>query len=110
MINLSYRAIFKEYMGFEMQITEYGKPHDNTYKFVETQVNKVYDKNEIERCYMIGDNLSTDIKGANQRNLSSKIKWTSIAVKTGVFRGSDQEVESSGTRPDFVVEDFNEAI
>lgn len=37
---------------------------------------------------MIGDNLRSDILGANTMNLNSKIKWVSIAVKTGLFKHS----------------------
>ena len=84
MINKSYQKLFKAYLGFDMKITEYGKPHDNTFDFVENTILNSHPG--IKTCYMVGDNLSTDIKGANDRNkVSQKMKWVSIAVKTGIF-------------------------
>ena len=86
MFNIALRKLFKHQYGYEMNVIEYGKPNDATYQFVEGIV-----KNK--KCYMIGDNLMTDIKGANDRNKkiikkSEKVEWVSIAVKSGVFKGT----------------------
>ena len=59
---------------------------------------------------MIGDNLRTDIKGANDRKDKSEIKWISIAVKTGIFKGTDEEIKDSGVVPDHIVNSFEDAI
>ena len=61
----------------------------------------------ISNFYMIGDNASTDIAGANKKG------WTSILVKTGIFDpnaatstlGNDRENPAT-----YVVQDFEEAI
>ena len=39
---------------------------------------------------MIGDNLRTDILGANTINNNSSINWVSIAVKTGLFKSEGE--------------------
>ena len=36
MFNLGLRVLFKKYNGYDMEITEYGKPFSATYEFVET--------------------------------------------------------------------------
>ncbi len=42
---------------------------------------------------MIGDNLRSDILGANTINKNSEVKWVSIAVKTGLYK-SEQDVDN----------------
>lgn len=43
---------------------------------------------------MVGDNPESDIRGANEYQSPLGTKWTSILVKTGVFR--------AGTQPKYV--------
>ena len=50
---------------------------------------------------MIGDNPKSDIDGANRKG------WVSILVKTGIFKGEDNDEEHPATH---VVEDMNEAV
>lgn len=50
---------------------------------------------------MIGDLPSSDIRGANNA------KWNSILVKTGVFKGEENDKVDPAK---FVVNDFSEAI
>ena len=67
---------------------------------------------------MIGDNLRTDILGANTINNNSSINLVSIAVKTGLFKSEgDIDAHSNQTgipkellAPKIVVKDFQEAI
>ena len=54
MFNIGFKALFNHYNGFDIKITEYGKPNSATYEFVENMV-------KTKKCYMIGDNLKTDI-------------------------------------------------
>ena len=49
---------------------------------------------------MIGDNPASDIRGANA------IGWPSFLLRTGVFRGADNDSRDPGT---YVVEDLYEA-
>ena len=57
---------------------------------------------------MIGDNPESDIAGANAKN------WTSILVKTGVFKPEDPETSQNGNDRNHpathVVETFKDAI
>ena len=78
MFNLALQVLYKKVYGYPMELTEYGKPFKSTYTFIEKQITH-------KKCYMIGDNVKTDIKGANDRKGESDIEWISIAVKTGVF-------------------------
>ena len=59
---------------------------------------------------MIGDNLKTDILGANDRKDKSAISWISIAVKTGIFKGTDKEIKDSGVVPNYITDTFEDAI
>lgn len=51
---------------------------------------------------MIGDNPESDISGANKTE-----GWKSVLVRTGVFRGEDNDKEFPA---DYVVDDIKEAI
>ena len=42
---------------------------------------------------MIGDNLKSDILGANTINKNSNINWVSIVVKTGLYK-DEQDVDN----------------
>ena len=49
---------------------------------------------------MIGDNLKSDILGANTIS-ENGVEWFSIAVKTGIYQGEESEI-----KPKKVVKDF----
>ena len=78
MFNMALQTLFTKLNGYPIDFTEYGKPFPSTYKFVESLITQ-------KRCYMIGDNLNTDIKGANGRKNKSEKEWTTIVVKTGIY-------------------------
>ena len=63
---------------------------------------------KISNFYMIGDNPKSDIEGANAKG------WTSILVRTGVFKADDPETSRDGNDIEnpatYVVQDFKEAI
>ena len=88
-----------------MEITEYGKPGKVTFEFAERHISR-YAGERVKRFYMVGDNLDTDIKGANRMGAN----WTSIATLSGLFKGTEQEMEASQVRPDHIVQDFGSAL
>jgi ribonucleotide monophosphatase NagD (HAD superfamily) len=53
---------------------------------------------------MIGDNLKSDILGANTI-CQDGVEWFSIVVKTGLYKGEHSEI-----KPKKVVQDFQEAV
>lgn len=53
---------------------------------------------------MIGDNLKSDILGANTIN-ENGVEWISVAVKSGIYKGEPSEIV-----PKHVFEDFKEAV
>ncbi|KAJ8654429.1 TIGR01456 family HAD hydrolase [Lichtheimia ornata] len=66
--------------GEQLQSTSYGKPHSTTYAYAE-RVLESLQGSKPKRVYAIGDNPAADIKGA------SDYGWSSVLVRTGVFRG-----------------------
>ncbi|RDW61457.1 hypothetical protein BP5796_11349 [Coleophoma crateriformis] len=83
--------------GAELKSTIIGKPHYETFKYGERVLNKhraqllgLGDQEEaiepLKRVFMIGDNPESDIRGANQFNSPRGTKWTSVLIKTGVYR------------------------
>ena len=123
---IALKALFKVYYGYDMEMNAFGKPYTTQYQYAENHLKEVTKMDSIKRFYMIGDSLSSDVKGAFLRNQEiekhnksldengggAKIdkKWISIAVKTGLFQGTEAELEEAGVRPDFVVEEFLGAI
>ncbi|ORX63066.1 HAD-superfamily hydrolase [Hesseltinella vesiculosa] len=79
-------GLYHTLTGQPLQSTSYGKPHGTTYAFaeqvisrqVQRQTGQVYVPTHV---YAIGDNPAADIKGANAHG------WSSILVKSGVFKG-----------------------
>lgn len=86
----------------------YGKPYDPTYSFVESEIKQKWP--DVKRVYMIGDNLQTDILGANQRNkMSQDVEWISVAVtETGIYDEHFNDTEE--IRPCHKVGTFEDAI
>ena len=98
--------LFKRLYNREPEITQFGKPHRNTMEYCQ----KILDKKakdegyEISQYYMIGDNPSGDIKGANDMG------WRSVLVKTGNYQPKEGQENDLDHPAHYVVEDFNEAI
>jgi ribonucleotide monophosphatase NagD (HAD superfamily) len=59
---------------------------------------------QISHIYMVGDNPDADILSAK------KMGWVSILVKTGVFKGEEEDLQKLKYIPDYLVYDFEEAI
>ncbi|KAH6665482.1 HAD-like domain-containing protein [Halenospora varia] len=104
--------------GAQLERTVIGKPHPATYKYAERVLNKHRTQMlggsgevkkkviRLERVFMVGDNPESDIRGANEYNSTHGTEWTSVLVKTGVFR--------DGTKPAYtpkvIVDDVLEAV
>lgn len=78
-----------------LQCTVIGKPYALTYNYAErvllkhrAELLRHHDEiiPELERVFMIGDNPESDIRGANTFQSPRGTDWTSILVKTGVWR------------------------
>lgn len=91
--------IFQEIYWEELEIIEYGKPSKNTFNYAERQIWKLYPG--VEWFYMIGDNPSGDIRGANL------VGWNSILVRTGVFWEGENDINDPAK---YVVNNFTDAI
>lgn len=79
---------YKYLFGYAPDIIQYGKPYIKHMKFIEEYVLRSHQN--VQTIYMIGDNLSTDVLGANtiakhNNKLENQPKWVSIAVKSGIF-------------------------
>jgi len=101
-----------------LERTVIGKPYPDTYKYAERVLNKhriqmlggngeVKKKvSRLERVFMVGDNPESDIRGANEFESAHGTEWTSVLVKSGVFR--------EGTQPKYmpkvIVKDALEAV
>jgi len=84
--------------GAELTKTIIGKPHSHTYQYAEQilnshraellggNVNFNKDIHRLDRVFMVGDNPESDIRGANEFDSPLGTEWTSILVKSGVFR------------------------
>lgn len=82
--------------GATLTSTVIGKPHAHTYHYAErvllehrAQLLGGLNKTtlpKLERVFMVGDNPESDIRGANNFESPQGTEWTSILVKTGVWR------------------------
>ncbi|CAG8745360.1 13754_t:CDS:10, partial [Dentiscutata erythropus] len=85
---LSLEHLYKQITGLQIKYTLFGKPEPVTYKFAL----KLLEDHAFEatghrlpnrKIYAVGDNPASDIAGANAHG------WTSILVRTGLFKGED---------------------
>lgn len=91
-----------------------GKPSQETYEFAETRLRRhrkdlfrnVGLNDPLKKVYMIGDNPESDIAGANNYKSKHGSKWTSILLKTGVYR----EGAEIAHQPDVIKENVLEAV
>ena len=92
----------------EGQITTIGKPSQGTYEFAEKRLLQNCEGKNLRRVYMIGDNLESDIAGANGYRSARGSEWTSVLVKTGVWREGMQWKEEQ--KPDVIKENVLDAV
>lgn len=104
--------------GAELKKTIIGKPHAHTYQYAENvlaghrtellggSLNSDNTSNKLERVFMIGDNPESDIRGANDFESPLGTEWTSILVKSGVYRAGSKP----SCMPDVIVDDVLQGI
>lgn len=91
--------------GAALERTVIGKPYRETYEYAERVLVKhrahILGGGEVKRklaplkrVFMVGDNPESDIRGANNFESPVGTDWTSVLVKTGVYR--------EGTQPAYV--------
>ncbi|XWS07882.1 hypothetical protein CRYUN_Cryun41cG0030600 [Craigia yunnanensis] len=114
---IALESIFNRINPKGLEYISYGKPNPFVFKNAEAilsqlQLSSCLDHSEnngvpgshpFETLYMIGDNPSVDIKGAQQTGHP----WFSILTRTGVFQGKDNHAEFPA---DLVVDTVEEAM
>lgn len=93
--------------SLERQVTVIGKPTQLTYEFAEERLRE-REHVDVKRVYMIGDNLESDIAGANGYESSWGSEWKSVLVKTGVWRDGMEWKENQ--KPYAIKENVLEAV
>ncbi|OMO81061.1 HAD-superfamily hydrolase, subfamily IIA, CECR5 [Corchorus olitorius] len=110
-------SIFNRINPKSLEYVSYGKPNPFVFKNAEallrqlqssscldhSENNGMSELHPFRTLYMIGDNPSVDIKGAQQTGHP----WFSILTRTGVFRGNDNDAEFPA---DLVVDTVEEAV
>ncbi|KAH7462535.1 hypothetical protein KRP22_004956 [Phytophthora ramorum] len=97
------KLLYEDLTGHELEVTNYGKPHNVTYNYAERLLNSISGKTEpLKHMYGIGDNPLSDIQGAN----NAGEEWTSVLVRTGIYDGSKEPEH----KPDVIVDGVYEAI
>ncbi|KAG5467573.1 hypothetical protein CUR178_01217 [Leishmania enriettii] len=80
-------SVYESVTGQGMQVQQYGKPRAIAYAFAEKRLKEVtaslgWDPNQLRSIFMIGDNVESDIVGAN----AAGGLWTSVHVLSGIGR------------------------
>ncbi len=100
--------------GAKLTKTLFGKPTQATYEYSENRLRAVRKalwgqvglNDPLKKVYMIGDNPESDIRGANNYQSPHGSRWTSILVRTGVYRG----VREPSCQPDIILDDVRRAV
>jgi ribonucleotide monophosphatase NagD (HAD superfamily) len=102
----SFRALFELHTGSKLNVQYCGKPFPRQYEAAVSQLIQeavLLGNHPPMRYYGVGDNPKSDIRGAN----AAGDNWTSILVRTGVFRGKENDAEDPA---DHVCEDILDAV
>ncbi|KAG5491340.1 hypothetical protein JIQ42_01239 [Leishmania sp. Namibia] len=80
-------SVYESVTGQGMQVQQYGKPRAIAYAFAEKRLKEVtaslgWDPNQLRSIFMVGDNVESDIVGAN----AAGGLWTSVHVLSGIGR------------------------
>ena len=106
--------------GIELIAINGGKPHRVAFEYAEQTIvdrlhgmyyNKlegVAKQDSLKRVYMVGDNLASDITGANNFQSPDGREWQSILVRSGVWRGEQPKKEVE--KPDRIVDGVYDAV
>ncbi|KAK8579662.1 hypothetical protein V6N12_069975 [Hibiscus sabdariffa] len=113
---IALESVFNRTSPKSLEYVTYGKPNPFVFKNAEiilsqlrsscqnhSENNEVPGSQPFKTLYMIGDNPSVDVKGAQQAGHP----WFSILTRTGVFRGKDNHTEFPA---DLVVDSVEEAV
>lgn len=78
-------SVMESVSGERLQVIMYGKPRAIAYAYAERQLKHVseklgWDPKALRNIFMIGDNIETDIQGAN----AAGGLWTSVHVLSGI--------------------------
>ncbi|CCW68936.1 unnamed protein product [Phytomonas sp. Hart1] len=82
-------AVFESITGQGLEVTFYGKPRRIAYAYTERRLKEVSEAlgwkvADLRAIFMVGDNLDTDILGAN----AAQGLWTSVHVLSGVSKAA----------------------
>ena len=102
----AFKSLFEHYSDTPLDIEFCGKPYPIQYQYAEEVFRKTALAKGIPpptKCFGIGDNPKSDIRGANRAGPH----WRSILVRTGVFRGGENDEQDPA---DFVAQDILEAV
>ncbi|KAK5833103.1 Uncharacterized protein F383_10626 [Gossypium arboreum] len=114
---IALESVFNRINPKRLEYVTYGKPNPFVFKNAEVTLSQLqssscqdHSKNNgvpgshpFETLYMIGDNPSVDVKGAQQAGHP----WFSILTRTGIFQGKDNHAEFPA---DLVVDSVEEAV
>lgn len=91
---VSLEKLWKELSnGKQLNQTLYGKPYLSQYQYVEKMLTSYVNGKEtnsssiVDRYYMVGDNPTTDIRGAR----SAGLHWNGILTRSGLWKGIDND-------------------
>ena len=96
----------------DLKFTMYGKPSHTTYQYGERALQNLlasssaFEGKAIEKVFMIGDNVFSDIAGANTYQSEAGYRWLSVLVKTGVYRAGTIPVYT----PNYIAKDVGAAV
>jgi len=111
---ISLKHLMQESFGITPDVVQYGKPSLLTFEYARDQLimQAATAGLEISHFYMIGDNPSGDIYGANSMHLGrgQGAAWSSILVQTGVHHADSHHKLEGLFKPTHEVKDMHDAI
>lgn len=102
-LKLLYNISTKKELKYEIL----GKPYKDIFEEAEMKLTELNNDVKLDKIYMIGDSLISDIKGSNNMNDIGHSEWEAILVKTGMYKEGESV---DGYNINYIGNDLSECV
>lgn len=86
---LTLKMLYNKSTNRELKYEILGKPNRKIFEEAELKLKEMNDNVKLNKIFMVGDSLISDIKGANNMNEIGHNEWEAMLVKTGLYKEGD---------------------
>lgn len=104
---LSLEILYNKETNKELKYEILGKPYNSIFEEAEMKLTELNNNVKLDKIYMIGDSLKSDIKGSNNMNDIGHSEWEAMLVKTGMYKEGESV---DGYNINYIGNDLSECV